>query len=208
MDDQEYERSYVNKQSADISNSTVRDIHQTTNGLLPFVTIIAIVVIGLVVLAVVVASPNNPSTPSSSGQVLPLQTTTPSPSLTATITPTSVPRISLTVYRRTDSTIQVTTGDEITIEANGFIKVGDFVGSVDPNGRTAGMLGASLESYNLQPNFPHGGLMCKVKGESQWRFCGTSLTFTAPFSGILEFEVNDNDQANNSGQYDVTVQIR
>lgn len=123
-----------------------------------------------------------------------------------------------------DNEICVLPGDVVTVEANGSIKVGYLLGNVKPEGRNAGFLGFPLgDTFDIEPAFPHGSLMCRISGDDKWRRCamrefsGFNLllfgeprkaVFTASSSGCLEFDVNDNEKANNSGSFHVIIRIK
>ena len=120
--------------------------------------------------------------------------------------PSEAHRIVVRGFTRT--TVCVKKGDAISIEADGSIKVGSFVGSSDPDGRSSGVLGLSLESYNIVSRFNHAVLMYRFTGEDEWKVAGKRKRFIAPRDGCIEFEVNDNSQGDNSGYYEVEVSIQ
>jgi hypothetical protein len=105
------------------------------------------------------------------------------------------------------SNICFSQGNMVTIEATGQIRVGTFVGSSDPDGRVSGVMGMTLESYNIVSNFNHAALMYRFRGETAWRVAGKRKRFVASKDGCLEFEVNDNSKGDNYGQYDVEVTV-
>ncbi len=111
--------------------------------------------------------------------------------------------LNINTYMR--SSIDVSPGDLILIKATGSIKVGPWVGHSDPNGRTGGFANADLSHYNIVPEFNHAALLYRMSGESEWQYAGKEIEFYAQSSGFLEFEVNDNDQGNNSGAYKVKI---
>lgn len=129
-------------------------------------------------------------------------------SVPATLIPaTAVPAVvgtpvdvTLSVNGFTRSTACVTAGQRVRVQASGRVTVGLFLGTVTPDG-----IENFVGTYDLVPGYRHGGLMCRIQGETQWDFCGDSRQFTAAQSGCLEFEVNDNDQSNNSGAFTVEV---
>lgn len=120
-----------------------------------------------------------------------------SPSLAAATigpTPTPEPRSEqLRVKSLTSSSLNFAKGDYVWIVAQGEIKVGAFVGYVDPDGRDTWL----LSGYNIVPDAPHGGLLCRLKGQTEWSFCGSDTEFQPEESGQLEFQVNDREQENN-----------
>ncbi|HAD97173.1 MAG TPA: hypothetical protein DCG19_07180 [Cryomorphaceae bacterium] len=114
----------------------------------------------------------------------------------------------LQVNSLTKTDIHVNPGDVIFIKATGSIKVGPWVGHSGPNGRMSGVGGADLSFYNIIEDMNHAALMCRISGDNTWRFAGEELEFYAQSSGFLEFEVNDRDQANNSGAYQVKIILK
>jgi hypothetical protein len=106
-----------------------------------------------------------------------------------------------------NSSICFKEGNVVTIEATGQIRVGTFVGNSDPDGRTSGVMGMSLESYNIVSAYNHAALMYRLNGETEWRLAGRKKKFIAPRNGCLQFQVNDNSQGDNYGTYTVEVSI-
>ena len=100
--------------------------------------------------------------------------------------------------------ICVQSGDSITITPSGLIRLGFFAGSAGPEGLP---MPSGFEAYNLDGRYPHGALLCKIQGEYSWQYCGKALELTASTNGCLEFEVNDTDQGNNSGKFQVAVKV-
>jgi hypothetical protein len=114
----------------------------------------------------------------------------------------------LQVNELTETNICVPAGSTVSVRASGSIRVGSFVGVVDPQGTEQGFMGAPLgDSYDLIRSLQHGALMCRMTGEQDWRLCAANLTFQSPLDGCLEFQINDNDQGNNSGAFDVNVSV-
>jgi tetratricopeptide (TPR) repeat protein len=142
----------------------------------------------------------------------PEPTPTPMPNGQADVNADSLPSagssISLSVngYLRSDD-LCVEVGDTVRLVAQGTIKLGFWLGSSDPNGIEQGMLGAIGDSYDIVPHHPHGALLCKISGESEWRICGSYLEFTSERAGCLEFEINDTDQSDNTGQFNITASL-
>lgn len=104
--------------------------------------------------------------------------------------------------------IQVLEGSLVTIEASGNIRVGTWVGTVSPEGKSAGVLGISLEGYNIVNKFPHGSLIYRI-GDEAWKLCGHKCGFVSQISGILSitFEINDKNKTDNYGAYDVRISV-
>ncbi len=120
-------------------------------------------------------------------------------------TPKAISTIDITGL--TTSTICVETNDVILVRANGGIIVGQFTGSVGPDGTDSGVFGLSLDAYDLYPQFPHGALLCKLDAVDEWRACKSSADFVAQATGCLEFNVNDNEQGNNTGFFEVEIEV-
>ncbi len=118
------------------------------------------------------------------------------------------PVVPFKVGSRKTIAIDVEKGNLITIKASGSMKVGNWIGSSGPEG-TTGVLGLSLASYNLVPEYKHACLMYALPGETEWRSCGPGVQFNAKTTGKLEitFEINDNTQGDNSGAYDVEITV-
>jgi hypothetical protein len=93
----------------------------------------------------------------------------------------------------------------VTIKAHGNIRVGSFVGSSDPDGKSSGVFGFGLARYNIVSSFNHAALMYRFKGEDNWKLSGKNVQFNAGRGGYLELEVNDNTQSDNRGAYTVEV---
>lgn len=114
-------------------------------------------------------------------------------------TPTPEPRTEeLHVKTLTSSSLSFDKGDYVWIIAQGEIRMGPFVGYLDPDGSDSWL----LSGYNIVPNAPHGGLLCRLKGQTDWSFCGSDTEFQPEEPGQLEFQINDRDQGNNDpGDY-------
>lgn len=104
--------------------------------------------------------------------------------------------------------LDVVKGDKVAIKASGTMKVGNLIGHSDPNG-VSGLFNFNLEAYNIVPNFKHACLMYALPGDTEWRFCGTDAQFDAPMTGKLDiiFEINDNQQGDNSGAYNLEITV-
>jgi hypothetical protein len=115
--------------------------------------------------------------------------------------------VSLNINDFTTTDICVNKNDLITIEASGQIRVGAFVGTSDPDGRTAGLFGASLEAYNIVGEFNHAALLYRIQGESQWKVAGKRRQFVAGNPGCIQLQVNDNKKDDNYGNYIVEITV-
>ncbi len=109
----------------------------------------------------------------------------------------------INVHDLTNSGITIRTGDRVKITATGSIRVGGFLGHSTPEGIQCYM----CEQYNIVQQFKHGSLMFKRSNSVNWEYCGLSRVFTVNSPGELFFEINDNDQKNNIGYYEVEVQV-
>jgi len=208
---------------------TVKAERSTVGTITQSIGVSGVIVLGIVAIlvfvfgAVLIAAINRPvnliiPTADRSGIVTPPGGLTPAPAVvTATpaapallsqitpVVPTAAPVGSLvhetfSVSRLTRSAACVTAGQTVRVQATGMVTVGMFLGSVTADG-----IENFVGTYDLVPGFRHGGLMCRISGDAQWSFCGDSYEFTAARTGCLEFEINDNDQSNNSGSFSVTV---
>ena len=106
------------------------------------------------------------------------------------------------------ASLKVELGDHIIIEATGSIRIGDWTGYADPEGkRNGGVMNLPLDKYSFFPAFPHAALLYKFEDEpdSAWRLCGKRTEFFAQQSGRLVFLVNDKDYQNNSGVFTVNI---
>jgi hypothetical protein len=102
----------------------------------------------------------------------------------------------------TDTGINVRAGETVTISADGQVRIArdreaGFISAEGANGRV---------NDATMSNAPVGGLVARV-GTGQAAFVGQSRTFRAPRSGRLYLGVNDNYFEDNSGQFNVTVNI-
>lgn len=105
------------------------------------------------------------------------------------------------------SGIKILRGDRVLISASGSMKVGNLIGNSTPKGLTAGILGISLESYNVVSYYNHASLMFRLGEEEDWEFCGSKYNFTAEKGGYLIFAINDNQLHDNKGFYSIKVEI-
>lgn len=113
----------------------------------------------------------------------------------------------LDVGELTHTAIEVHTGEKIFISATGSIKVGEIVGHSGPGGKEGGLFNYDLSPYNIVPGFKHAALMFKLADADDWIECGAQYKFTANKNGKLIFDVNDNNQRDNTGAYQVSVEI-
>lgn len=100
-----------------------------------------------------------------------------------------------------DTGINVQVGDTVSINANGQIRVARDGGLMTAAGVESGRTeGATM------PNARVGGLVARF-GNSPPVFIGESRTFRAPRAGRLYLGVNDNFFDDNTGQFNVTVDV-
>jgi hypothetical protein len=103
--------------------------------------------------------------------------------------------------RWTDTGIDIRSGQMVTFDANGQIRLSDnpndfAVASGSSTGRRA--------AASPVPNAPAGGLIARI-GNSAAVFVGDRRTWRAPRAGRLYLGVNDDHLADNEGNYRVTI---
>ncbi|HEX8472474.1 MAG TPA: hypothetical protein VF666_00435 [Pyrinomonadaceae bacterium] len=110
--------------------------------------------------------------------------------------------------RGTDTRIDLSVGDRVTIEATGQIVAGRRVGSVPPEGGRAGIGSVFASTYPL-PQAGPGALIGYIRtsdGQASQPFLvGSRLEFTAQSEGRLILLVNDDNYGDNSGSFSVTI---
>lgn len=96
--------------------------------------------------------------------------------------------------------------EEISVSATGLVTVGVFLGSVTPDGRTKGLAGFNIGKYNIVPSIPHGAVMYRVSDIGPWKMCGSNckIKIDKPGSYNIEFRINDNNEGDNSGEFNLT----
>lgn len=101
----------------------------------------------------------------------------------------------------TDTGINVTAGQTVTITADGRIRIArdtlDFITAAGASSRIPDA---------IMPSAPLGGLVARV-GNSAPVFVGQSRTFRAPRAGRLFLGVNDSYWEDNTGQFNATVDV-
>lgn len=93
-------------------------------------------------------------------------------------------------------------GSQVIVSSKGNIRLGILAGNSTPNGIDG------FESYSIEKGFRHGSLLVRLGENGKWRVAGSSVVFTAETTGRLQFLVNDNDDGNNLGGYEVTVGVK
>lgn len=115
---------------------------------------------------------------------------------------------SLSISQRTTLSVLLHASDQVSVVATGKILVSPLLGVyATPDGVNDGeeffLGGASKTS-----DFRHGALLCSMTTETYWHKCGSSYSFTVSGGNdYLEFDINDDDQSNNSGEFSVTITI-
>lgn len=108
-------------------------------------------------------------------------------------------RLSVDSYTNTTH-INVKKGDKISLIASGEVVVGAWAGSSGPDGIQG------YESYSCHQDFKHGSLLMKI-GNGEWQKAGSSKSYIAQTSGVLQLSINDCEPENNSGAYTVEYHI-
>jgi hypothetical protein len=110
--------------------------------------------------------------------------------------------------RGTDTTIDVRTGDEITITATGRVIAGRRLGEVGPEGGRAGGFG-SIVGIRPLPSAGPGALIGYIRSTtgqmSQPFLIGSQVKMNAPADGRLYLAINDDDYSDNGGAFKVTI---
>lgn len=110
----------------------------------------------------------------------------------------------LFVGRKVSTHIYVDTGDVVTVWARGSVDFGGWsesFGRIDPDGQEIG-----VTESNIVRDIPHGTLLCRISG-GRWLRCGSGKTWIAESSGYLEFNVNDSQQQDNEGFFEVQLRV-
>jgi hypothetical protein len=101
----------------------------------------------------------------------------------------------------TDTGITVVAGDHVVFNASGQIAFGQTAGqTADPNGNPA----EQRANYPV-PNVPVGALIGRVGNSAPFAVGMQTQPLPMPASGRLMLGINDNELADNSGFYTVTV---
>ena len=116
----------------------------------------------------------------------------------------------LSIERKTNTGILLYPGDSVKVKASGKIRVSPFwkiiVGPTGANDAEEILVG----SYSIAGKFRHGALLYSMSNADEWYYCGAACDFSVlptAKGGYLEFEVNDDDQANNTGSFTVEVTV-
>jgi hypothetical protein len=106
--------------------------------------------------------------------------------------------------RWTNSGVDVRQGDTIVLDVNGSVQLSDQ--SNDVAGPGGSRLGRRANNAPM-PNQSAGGLIGRI-GNSRTFFIGNRQSFNAPASGRLYLGVNDDYLGDNSGSFDVSINVR
>jgi hypothetical protein len=103
--------------------------------------------------------------------------------------------------------VTTTRNEEYEISASGQLTVGQYLGEVTPDGKTKGILGLPITGYNIDRTKPHGSIMYRISDKDPWTFCGShcSVKIGKPGRHRLEFRVNDANEGDNSGSFQVEI---
>ena len=156
------------------------------------------------------AAPSPTSTPQSTDTPIPTSTATATPKPTNTPIP---PTPTETVFNFSlpasacwvTSEVSVLTGQTVSITASGIVNTwgGNEISNGDPNGQSANMCGA-IECPLQGANY--GALIGRLE-DLQPFLVGTKFEFTTTKDGELYFTVNDWECSDNSGHFDIVVEV-
>jgi hypothetical protein len=111
--------------------------------------------------------------------------------------------------RGVDTTIELRTGDQLTITATGSVTAGRRAGVVSPDGgrqSAAGVFGASTYPVPTSGVGALVGYILQSNGQSSQPFLiGSQATITIPADGRLYLLVNDDNYSDNSGSFSVRI---
>ena len=129
--------------------------------------------------------------------------------------PTPTPTIQIqsftfNVERRMTTSILLNAGDVVDVRASGRIELSPLWSfQVGPDGADE-VDALFVSSYSIVSDYRHGSLMYSTTNADRWYYCGATCSFSmlpTATSDYLEFEVNYNDQGNNSGHFTVNVTV-
>jgi len=111
--------------------------------------------------------------------------------------------------RGLDTSIELRTGDQLTITATGSVTAGRRAGVVSPDGGRQGAAGVFGASTYPVPTSGVGalvGYILQTNGQSSQPFLiGSQATITVPADGRLYLLVNDDNYSDNSGSFSVRI---
>ncbi|MBK7705503.1 MAG: hypothetical protein IPJ30_06905 [Acidobacteria bacterium] len=160
--------------------------------------------------SVIITDNTTQPTPTPTPVFSPVPTPTPLPTPSSTPVVSKIKPVVLSVKVLADNTANgwtnsqwvVKKGQKIRISAKGQINLG--------NGRFSGPAGISSlpDKDKLVPTSATGGLIAVIGDDNnEFLFIGASREFVAPRDGALFLGVNEGDLNDNSGAFDVTVEI-
>lgn len=99
--------------------------------------------------------------------------------------------------------VAVGRGDRLIFEASGRVSFGAFAGSGGPQGING------FAAYSYFSDWGHGALMGRIRVDRQsgWFLIGAERIYVSGTEGLLELDVNDREAGNNSGSFEVKVNI-
>lgn len=101
-------------------------------------------------------------------------------------------------YKSTE--IEVKRGEKIDFIVSGSVQVGMFAGVTSPRGI------GGYRSYNVAGEHPHGSFIARV-GDGDWQYISAMGSIEADREGKLQIALNDRDNSNNRGGFDVRIEI-
>ncbi len=102
-------------------------------------------------------------------------------------------------YRPTK--IAVKRGEEVKFTSSGRVQVGMFAGITTPLGIRG------YTNYNIAVEHPHGCFLARI-GSENWQYIGKTGTIEVEKDGLLEIALNDRDNSNNRGGFDIRIEIK
>lgn len=96
--------------------------------------------------------------------------------------------------------IMIRKGQVIKFKVSGRVQVGMFAGVTDPRGI------GGFRRYNISRKFRHGSFIARV-GNGDWELIGNTAFIIADRDGLLDIALNDSDNSNNKGGFDVKITV-
>lgn len=118
-------------------------------------------------------------------------------------------KYTLKVNTYVKTSMKIEAGDLVIIKATGTMNVGALVGTSGPEGLRSGVMGVSLSGYNYFPDWNHAVLFYRFGENDEWKhYDDGENKYLIQYSGFIEFGINDKQEMDNSGAYQVEVIIR